>query len=77
MHKLKLQVEDLAIESFVVVNNQMDLRGTVRGAQDTYNTCELSTEVTKAAISCFLPCDGETLRNYTCGAACVETPTIE
>jgi hypothetical protein len=77
MHKLKLQVEDLSIESFVVVNNQMHLRGTVQGAQQTYNTCELSTEVTKAMISCFLPCDGETLGNYTCGVSCVETPTIE
>lgn len=73
----KLQIEELAVESFVT-SNELAVRGTVAGNQDdtnsVYTACRTcGTDCTKASCdpSCDANCMDRTYNGVTCNVTCV------
>ena len=77
MKKLKLDLDDLKVESFETTPETGNPRGTVVGYGDTFGRCE-----TFDLITCFEPCETSTCGhtcartcNNTCGSTCGCTDT--
>ena len=78
MRKLKLQVEELVVDSFDVVDNRRRAAGTVRGHEDTvaqtvcnysheYNiSCQLGCTNNCSGPSAWKTCDGPTCNSPGC-----------
>lgn len=75
MRKLKLQVEELVVDSFEAVDNKGKAAGTVRGYDDSVDdtVCEYTHEYN---ISCQLGCTNEcgTLYEDTCDGPTCNSP---
>jgi len=76
MHqKLRLNVDELTVESFVP-STELQIRGTVRGAQETVNVCTYDgpgcDNITNAPSFCASPesCDWTHCVNLSCVINC-------
>jgi len=70
MNKLKLTLDDLAVESFQTASAE-ELRGTVRGFGDSTNCSYGSPMYTACDLSCELECGG----SGECTPTCPNTTT--
>lgn len=67
MRKMKLDVDQLAVESFSIKDGDTDGRGTVHGNQ---NTRFCSAFASCAGNTCDLSCNGSCATGYNCQQVC-------
>ena len=75
MRKLKLQVEELVVDSFEAVDGRRRAAGTVRGHEDTVEAT-VCNYTNMYQISCQVQCTNEcgTLVNKTCDGPTCNSP---
>ncbi|HVH11738.1 MAG TPA: hypothetical protein VM759_01740 [Longimicrobium sp.] len=56
MRKMKLDIEELAVESFAITTADTDTRGTVRGNAITERLCSLQSDCDSFQLSCTGSC---------------------
>ena len=66
MRKLKLDVEQLAVESFAIRDEHTDARGTIRGNAVTERFCSFGS----GCNTCQLSCNGSCATTYNCQQVC-------
>jgi hypothetical protein len=77
MRKLKLQVEELVVDSFDVVDHKRKAPGTVRGHEDTVDetVCNYSHEFNVSCqMNCSNDCDPDTIFAKTCDGPTCNSP---
>lgn len=66
MRKMKLDVDQLAVESFSIRTEEVDARGTVRGHAVTERFCSFQS----GCDTCQLSCTGSCATGYNCQQVC-------
>ncbi len=69
MRKLRLNIDELSVESFEIARDQKE-RGTVRGEQQTSFTCQYETCLNPTCVDVNCPTMRPTEQHY---ASCFET----
>lgn len=68
--KLRLRIEDLAVDSFQAAPGRSDARGTIRGNGSDPNTC-YPVICASGEASCLGTCPPEETCGLSCGGTCI------